>query len=84
MNKRKRADNRGNGIGSKTNDYLGDNHNMLSKQHYRRNRPETQCVGCGTDYLRFAVKGYCQWCQQQVEFILRERPGFRGGLANDV
>lgn len=42
--------------------------------NYRQNRLMSQCLGCKSDYMRFAHSGYCQDCQQRVEFIRRERP----------
>lgn len=33
-----------------------------------------QCEHCASDYMRFAVNGYCQWCQQRAEYVIRERP----------
>lgn len=33
-----------------------------------------KCMKCGSDYMRFSVGGYCQHCQQKVEFIVREHP----------
>lgn len=32
-----------------------------------------QCRKCGSDYMRFSVDGYCQGCQQRVEYVIRER-----------
>jgi len=32
-----------------------------------------QCKKCGSDYLRFALAGYCQRCLQRLEFVIRER-----------
>lgn len=37
--------------------------------------PSVQCKFCGSDYMRFAVDGHCQRCQQRVEYILREARG---------
>ena len=33
-----------------------------------------QCTKCGSDYLRFAVNGFCQDCLQRAEFVVREHP----------
>lgn len=33
-----------------------------------------RCKFCGSDYMRFAVDGYCQRCQQLAEYVIRERP----------
>lgn len=38
------------------------------------------CRKCGSDYHKFAVDGFCQDCQQKVEFINREYPH----IARDV
>jgi hypothetical protein len=35
---------------------------------------QPKCSGCGSEDLSFAKNGYCQRCQQRVEFIRRERP----------
>lgn len=32
-----------------------------------------QCEKCGSDYMRFSVDGYCQGCQQLVEYVIREQ-----------
>jgi hypothetical protein len=45
--------------------------------HYRqfhRFGQSIECRKCGSDYMRFSVGGYCQDCQQKVEFIVREHP----------
>ena len=39
-----------------------------------------RCIYCGSDYMRHAVNGYCQSCQQRVEFINRERRASMGGV----
>jgi hypothetical protein len=31
------------------------------------------CIVCGSDYMKFAVDGCCQSCQQRAEFSKRER-----------
>jgi hypothetical protein len=41
---------------------------------YRQFKAAVQCRHCDSDYLRFAVDGYCQRCQQRSEYVLRERP----------
>lgn len=33
-----------------------------------------KCQKCKSDYMKFAVDGFCQDCQQRVEFIIREHP----------
>ncbi len=44
--------------------------------HYRQfdRFGQSKCRKCGSDYMRFSVDGYCQNCQQKVEFIVREHP----------
>jgi hypothetical protein len=42
--------------------------------HYMQKAPSKQCRNCRSDYMKFAVKGFCQHCQQRVEFIVREHP----------
>jgi hypothetical protein len=41
---------------------------------YRHFSHSVQCQYCGSDYMRFAVNGYCQPCQQRAEYVIRERP----------
>ena len=54
--------------------------------NYTQNRNAVQCLKCGSDYMRFAVDGYCQNCQQRVEYILREHPrtARNGGVNSNV
>ena len=33
-----------------------------------------RCRKCKSDYMKFSLDGYCQNCQQKVEFIVREHP----------
>ena len=53
---------------------LAANQKALGFFNYRENNIFGQCVKCGSDYLKFAVNGFCQDCQQKVEFIIREHP----------
>ncbi len=41
------------------------------------------CRKCGSDYHRFAVNGFCQRCQQRVEFIIREHPHIAQEIKNE-
>jgi hypothetical protein len=69
---------------TKTN-YLNGRSKLLSNSKYRASQTLTQCKKCRSDYMRAAVDGYCQRCQQREEFIIREKtsgseyPGRRGG-----
>lgn len=60
-------------IGSKTN-FTGGEIKAFSGSKYRHFPHSVQCLYCGSDYMRFAVDGYCQRCQQRAEYILRECP----------
>ncbi len=40
------------------------------------------CRKCGSDYHKFAVDGFCQNCQQRVEFIVREFPATANAARN--
>jgi len=53
-------------------DFLNGNQKAISAFDFNRKQPFGQCVRCRSDYMKFAVDGYCQDCQQKVEFILRE------------
>lgn len=33
-----------------------------------------KCRRCSSDYMKFSLDGYCQNCQQKVEFVVREHP----------
>lgn len=39
-----------------------------------------QCSRCRSDYMDYAVDGYCQDCQQRVEFIVRGRRSEEEGI----
>lgn len=62
-------------IGSNQNQYITGGNKRLNAFQYRANRDSFQCKRCGSDYGRFASPdGFCQDCQQRVEFIRREHP----------
>jgi len=42
--------------------------------NYRKSADSGQCKKCRSDYMKFSVDGFCQNCQQKVEFIVREHP----------
>jgi predicted Zn-ribbon and HTH transcriptional regulator len=60
-------------FGSKTNEHLARHQTSFSNKQYRAYWRISQCKNCGSDFMRWAVDGYCQDCQQNVEFIVRER-----------
>lgn len=39
-----------------------------------KNNRTGQCIRCKSDYMKYAIKGYCQNCIQRCEFISREYP----------
>ncbi len=41
-----------------------------------------KCQKCKSDYMKFAVDGFCQDCQQKVEFIVREHPNVARAARN--
>ena len=49
-------------------------HQTVSAFNFKQNKAFGQCVKCGSDYLKYAVNGYCQKCLQRIEFIIREYP----------
>lgn len=61
-------------IGSYPIDFFNGNQKAISAFDFNRKKNFGQCVKCRSDYMRFAIDGYCQDCQQRVEFIVRERP----------
>jgi len=63
--------------GSKTNDHFVDNQKAFSRQNYTSTVALRQCTKCDSDYMNFAVDGYCQRCQQRVEYILQEHHGVK-------
>lgn len=40
---------------------------------FRRNKSLGQCKQCGSDYMKYAIGGFCQNCLQHTEFINREQ-----------
>jgi hypothetical protein len=60
----------------------GGNRKSFSASNYRQSRFASQCLGCKSDYMKFSHSGYCQDCQQRVEFIRRERPEVVAKLQN--
>jgi hypothetical protein len=77
MTRNEKADLRG--AGSKKKHLTGTSKRFFNSD-YKHFAGAGQCKHCGSAYLRFAVNGYCQGCQQRVEFIVRES---RGLVAND-
>jgi len=71
MARNERADLRGIGSNEKS---TTANRKGFFNFNYRRFGDPHQCRHCGSDYMRFAVGGYCQRCQQRAEFVIRERP----------
>lgn len=47
----------------------------FSISDYKQFGQVIQCKHCRSEYMRFAVNGYCQRCQQRAEYVLRERTG---------
>ncbi len=70
MVEKKRADLRG--IGSKEKHLTGKSKRFISS-NYTQFARIAQCKYCRSEYMRFAVNGYCQRCQQQAEYVIRER-----------
>lgn len=70
-------------------DFLNGNQKGLTVFNSNKNKPCGQCVQCRSDYMKFAVNGYCQYCLQKVEYIVREHPQAlrkfqdQGGQLND-
>ena len=58
----------------KVNSFAGGKSNAFGFFDYRKTVAYGQCRKCGSDYMKFAIDGYCQNCQQKVEFIVREHP----------
>ena len=58
----------------KTNSLAGGKSKGSGFFDYRKTVRYGQCQKCGSDYMRFSVNGFCQDCQQKVEFIVREHP----------
>ncbi|MBA4121184.1 MAG: hypothetical protein H0X72_01800 [Acidobacteria bacterium] len=50
--------------------------------NYKENKIFGQCVKCDSDYMKFAVGGFCQDCQQRCEFIMREHPHIAREIKN--
>jgi hypothetical protein len=48
--------------------------NKFFSSDYKSFSGKSQCMHCRSDYMRFAVDGFCQGCQQRAEFVLREHP----------
>jgi hypothetical protein len=61
-------------VSSLQNHSIAGGNQRISAFNYRQNRFASQCLGCKSDYMKFSHSGYCQDCQQRVEFIRRERP----------
>lgn len=78
MTRSKKADLRG--AGSKTN-FTGGEIKAFSNRKYNPYWKTVQCRFCGSDYMRYAVNGYCQRCQQRAEFVLRD--GRNGAARNE-
>jgi hypothetical protein len=71
MAKNEKADLRGIGSNEKR---LTANQRGFFIPDYKGISTAKQCRFCGSDYMRFAVDGYCQRCQQHTEYIIREHP----------
>ncbi|MBK7514021.1 MAG: hypothetical protein IPI76_17450 [Chloracidobacterium sp.] len=54
--------------------WLTGNQRRFFNSDYKHFSRSVQCKYCGSDYMRFAVDGYCQQCQQRAEYVIRERP----------
>jgi hypothetical protein len=68
--------------GSLKNHSIAGGNQRTSAFNYKTGRHSGQCLGCKSDYMKFAHSGYCQDCQQRVEFIRRERPDVVNKAAN--
>jgi hypothetical protein len=71
MVKNERADLRG--IGSKEKHLTAKSKRFFIPQ-YKQFPHSHQCKYCGSDYIRFSSNGFCQRCQQRVEYVIREHP----------
>jgi hypothetical protein len=80
MAKNEKADLRG--IGSKEKHSTGMSKRFFNSD-YRHFPHSVQCRHCGSDYMRFSVNGYCQQCQQRVEFVIREHSPIRERKAGE-
>lgn len=61
-------------FGSKTSFTRSENSGFLPHK-YSHFSPSIQCKSCKSDYMRFAIEGYCQRCLQRFEHVNREHPG---------
>lgn len=66
-------------IGSR-NDFNGKLNSAFSYLNCTAMPTAVQCRKCGSDYMRYAVEGFCQRCQQRAEFFRRD--GRKGQPAN--
>lgn len=81
MGKNERADLRGIGSNEKHSAVKSKRFHVSDYKHFPHS---IQCQGCGSDYMRFAVDGYCQWCQQEAEHAVRDRSAFGGGKRREI
>lgn len=77
MHKNRKAESGAIRFGSvkKTNNFTGGDFDVFAFK-YKENLRLNQCRKCGSDYMKYAVGGFCQNCVQKVEFITREFPKF--------
>lgn len=54
----------------------------FQRSNYSRNNDFGQCLRCRSDYMKFALNGVCQDCQQKVEYIVREHPKYTQANTN--
>lgn len=74
MNIKRKAESGAIRFGSNPIDFLTGNQKAFSAFDCNRKQMRGQCVKCRSDYMKFAVDGFCQDCQQRVEFVRREHP----------
>lgn len=53
---------------------LSGNQKSFQSFDFKWKRRSGQCLKCNSDYMRFAIDGWCQNCLQRIEFIVREHP----------
>ncbi len=53
----------------------GKRFDVFNYKQFARFGQSIKCRKCQSDYMKFSsIDGYCQDCQQRVEFIIREYP----------
>jgi hypothetical protein len=70
------------GLSENQNFIVGGKPKGFDVLNYRKNASLGQCQRCGSDYMKFSVKGFCQDCQQRCEFIMREHPHIASEIKN--